>query len=400
MDKIEHMRALEKFVLFLTVKLYALAISRVDIQKIILLMSTFIKSHYIPFILKELEESLFTAISDEARHEIKRILEKFSDPFEKYSSKDERLRLYTNLGLYVEPEVLPMATVQVNKLEETTFSITDKSISVVRIPLQTSLKRLLEFDGLFDKMKEYMNYLDNEKNFLINFIQGDLWKSQIAKFLHIIDENTVNLPLISYFDDVELGNTLGSHSGKNQIGAVYTWIPCLPPWFASKLDSIIFSDIFHSSDTKTFGNFAAFQCFIKDLDNLYENGIEVINGNRNIKVYFIPTLIIGDNLGINSILGLTSSFSSNNYCRVYFGGKGMKIWTKENLSVLRTAEIYEKDILDTENCSKYGLKEKCIFNVLKDFHVIENFNFDCMHDLLEGVFSYVLGKIFIQFVEI
>ncbi len=45
---------------------------------------------------------------------------------------------------------------------------------------------------------------------------------------------------------------MGGHAGVNQLGTVYVWIPCLPPWLASKLESIIYSDLFRSSDRKRF----------------------------------------------------------------------------------------------------------------------------------------------------
>lgn len=390
--------------LLLTVKLYALAVSRSDIQKIIQLISVFIKNKYVPVILKELDKALFQAISDEAHNEIHKILEKLSDPFRKFSSEDKRIRLYSSLGLFVKPEVLPMDTVKVDKVKGTILSITDKAYPVVRVPLRALLKRLLEYDGLFNKMREYMDYLKNENNFLINFVQGYLWKSQVFKLKNklreTIDENKIFIPLMGYFDDVELGNALGSHAGFNQIGAVYTWIPCLPPWFSSKLDSIIFSDIFHSSDRKRFGNQAAFQYFLKDLSDLYEEGMDLNIHNSRFKAYFIPTLIIGDNLGINSILGFTSSFTNVTFCRVCYGGENIKTMTKENLFHLRTVEKYETDILEPDCLKKYGLKEKFIFNALDSYHVIENFSFDCMHDLLEGVCSYVIAHLIIQFVEV
>lgn len=402
MDKIEGLKSmdeLEKFVLLLTIKLYALTVSRSEIQQIIQFISIFIKNAFIPILLKNLDEALYKVVSDEVNKEIHRLLNEFRDQFEKYSSEEKRIRLYSKLGLYVEPEVLPMATLQVNKVKETKLSITDKAYSVVRIPLGTSLKRLLELDGLFDKTKSNMDYLKSESKVLMNFIQGELWKSQLQNF-HTKVENIIIFPLICYFDDLELGNALGSHSGINSIGAVYTWIPCLPPWFASKLDSIIFSDIFHTIDRKRFGNRAAFQYFLADLQELYDNGIEIYDGKKLHKVYFIPTLITGDNLGINSILGYTSSFSKSNFCRVCYGGPELKTSSKESVFTLRTVKKYENDIQDPESHKKYGLKERCIFNDLKNFHVIENVCFDVMHDLLEGVCSYVLSQIIIQFVEV
>lgn len=62
--------------------------------------------------------------------------------------------------------------------------------------------------------------------------------------------NEIVLPLYIFFDDLEVGNPLGSHAGTNKFGIVYASIACLPPHIASKLNNIIFSTIFHAEDKK------------------------------------------------------------------------------------------------------------------------------------------------------
>lgn len=245
-----------------------------------------------------------------------------------------------------------------------------------------------------------MDYSKNQKTFLINFIQGELWKDQLKNFKKF-GKNVIVLPLFGYFDDLELGNAMGAHAGINQVGAVYVWIPCLPPWFASKLGSIIYSDIFHSKDRKIHGNQAVFRFFIEDLENLYKKGIQITIDGIDYQIYFITSLILGDNLGINGICGFTCSFSNSLFCRVCYAGPDIvKSLCKEDKSLRRTVDQYEKDASDTNNSKNTGVKEKCIFNVLEGFHVITNYTFDIMHDLFEGVLSYVMAKLLIQFIEV
>lgn len=61
----------------------------------------------------------------------------------------------------------------------------------------------------------------------------------------------------------------------------------------------------------------------------------------------------------------------------------------EITSSLRTARNYQLD-LALHDKSLTGLKEECIFNKLSYFHVCDNFVFDVMHDILEGVLVYNL----------
>lgn len=74
----------------------------------------------------------------------------------------------------------------------------------------------------------------------MHFIQEELWQEQLKKFHKAFNKNQKNvivLPLFEYLDDIEIGNAIGGRAGINQLGTIYAWIP----WFASKLESIIYS---------------------------------------------------------------------------------------------------------------------------------------------------------------
>ena len=192
-------------------------------------------------------------------------------------------------------------------------------------------------------------------------------------------------------------NPLGSHAGINEVGAVYITIPCLPPSFASKLESIILCSLFYSKDRKAYGN-EIFRPLINSLNSLQENGLQITIDNKCHNIFFILTLVIGDNLGLNSMFGFVESFSSHYYCRVCTVHSGdAKTLVKEDESLLRTREKYDKDIT-TPKYHETGIKEKCIFNDLKNLHCIENLSVDVMHDFYEGVSNYVTSKILLTFI--
>lgn len=100
--------------------------------------------------------------------------------------------------------------------------------------------------------------------------------------------------------------------------------------------------------------------------------------------------LLGDNLGLNDLLGFNKSFSANFCRRVCRSLKlEIKFQFEENTELLRTLSNYEEDY---KNCN-YGIKEKCVFNELSNFHCITNAAFDVMHDLYERVCRYVMAKI-------
>lgn len=115
-------------------------------------------------------------------------------------------------------------------------------------------------EGLLDATLSYMEFLYKEKHAIINFVQCEMWQKPLQTFNK---KDGIVLPLISYFDDVETGDALGSHSGINKIGNNYVWIPCLPTNFSSKLDTILVASICLSRHRKKYGNELIFQNFIE-----------------------------------------------------------------------------------------------------------------------------------------
>lgn len=109
-------------------------------------------------------------------------------------------------------------------------------------------------------------------------------------------------------------------------------------------------------------------------------------------------LILADNLGMHEILGFSKSFVSNYSCRFCkIHRNDMHISTKENISLIRTKEQYEHDVILNE-VSETGIKHVCVFNQLPSFHAVTNYSVDIMHDLYEGVCHYNLANILNHFI--
>ncbi|KYQ48388.1 hypothetical protein ALC60_12569 [Trachymyrmex zeteki] len=111
------------------------------------------------------------------------------------------------------------------------------------------------------------------------------------------------------------------------------------------------------------------------------------------------TLILGDNLGVNSILGFSDSFSSRFFCRFCRTTKEQcQALCKSEPLLRRTKSNYDLDIQKLPDKST-GIKEPCIWNDLKYFDVTENIAGDIMHDIYEGICRYELGSILNSFIK-
>ncbi|KAL7287657.1 hypothetical protein TKK_0018298 [Trichogramma kaykai] len=250
-----------------------------------------------------------------------------------------------------------------------------------------------ECNGLFNATLSYMRSLENEHNVKSNFIQSKLWKEQIKNF----NRDGVVLPLFGYFDDVETGNGIGSHAGQNAIGTVYARIPCYPPNFSAKLESILVTDLSYTSDRKIHGNRKTFKKFIDEISDLFENGLEIVVKNSPTRVYFITGLMLGHNLGINSIFSFVQSFASTPCCRTCSASaEDIKKMTEEDPKLLRTLEQYTRDTKQ-KNKSITGIVEDSIFHSIKEFHVISNQTTDIMHEFYLGVCNDVITNLLLQY---
>lgn len=97
-------------------------------------------------------------------------------------------------------------------------------------------------------------------------------------------------------------------------------MPFLPPEYQSKVENIILALLFNAADRHSYGNAKTFRPLIKELKDLESKGISVKTSNRDVLVYFVVALIIGDNLG-NSMCRFMEGFTTNHPCRTCIATK-------------------------------------------------------------------------------
>lgn len=159
--------------------------------------------------------------------------------------------------------------------------------------------------------------------------------------------------------------------------------------------------LFHASDLKRFGEKKMFLRLVDELNLLKTVGIEIrLPNNENITVYLCIASFLGDNLGLNTLLGFQESFSANSFCRFC---KTVRSQTQtlcfQVTSSLRNLQNYNED-LAIDNASLTGIKFSPIFNCIDLFHVTSNFCVDIAHDIFEGVGILVMANLLYQFIII
>lgn len=196
------------------------------------------------------------------------------------------------------------------------------------------------------------------------------------------------LPLILYFDDFESGNALGSHAGQYKLGAVYVSIGTVPPDKQSRLENIFLAQLFYSNDRNVFGNKALFKNIIEELKFLEEAGTPAQLPDQSVKIKFVLVTMSGDNLGLHGILGLFESFMATNFCRFCLTTKSESETQLNETTNLRAPADYENHV-----DNRIGIKERCVWNDLPNFHVYSNITCDVIHDLAEGVHRYGMALV-------
>lgn len=246
----------------------------------------------------------------------------------------------------------------------------------VIMPLQFQFKTFFELDNnLNSALERYYNLINNpvidENCSITNFIQGSLWKEKIIPY-----QNKIVIPFFMYFDDFEINNSLGSKSMKHAISAVYYSFPLNEQ--NSKLDQIFLAALMKSKDLKLHGNDKCFKQLIDEFNYLEKNGILILTPDGPKGVHFILGLIIGDNLGLNSVCDFGKSFSSNFFCCFCKAHKTLThTLVEEDQMLLRNIENYTQDVI-TNDFSQTGVSQNSILNNIHSFHVTTNFCVDLM----------------------
>lgn len=380
---------LDQEILKFTLSLYNNALlSRKGVDFVIQQFETFISKLMIPFIVSQMESQVKPVANIASYSKVLYILENNKQLFGKFSTEHLRFKLYEQESYYIPPQLFEIGEDSVFLTDgQGGTKVGKKTIYAAHVPLKLTLEAFFKVPGMFNQMQGYADSLSRDKTMISNFIQGDLWSKKYKTSEKLI------FPLFVYFDEFETGNALGSHSGEEKLGGVYVSLACLPPHLVAKVKNIFVSTICHAKYLKKFGNERIFRKVIEDFNVLSDEGIIVtVNGQDRI-VYFECVLVLGDNLGLNCICGFSESFTANRFCRFCSATIAQcQELAVEDETLVRTINTYESDVLKNDLYGT-GIKERCVFNNIKKFHIAENKCVDVDHDVGEGIAAYTISKV-------
>ncbi|KAL7292930.1 hypothetical protein TKK_0013383 [Trichogramma kaykai] len=366
------------------------------VDRVIRYFNNYICTYFLPSLKNDVLEILQNDknVSQKTYIRINSIFSRYDRVFDKVNSEQKIFGLLERVG-FEKPDMKVVGSKMISELENDSEKAEFEPIECVWIPLRKSLKIFLEIPGIFQEIINYITKLSIVDNIISNLTQGSLWKSM--KIVNTIGQ--VTLPLYVFYDELETGNALGSHASTNKFGATYAEIGALPPKIAARLDSILFCSLINAKDKSEAENNEVFDDLIKELNFLATHGIQINVQGRNYNVKFRLVLIVGDNLGLNQILGFVDCFNSDYFCRICkVTAEECHKLVSEDVSKLRNLENYETDVKE-KNSLMTGIKEPCCFNGVNYYHVTKNVFLDVLHDYLEGVCTYTLHALIKTFTK-
>ncbi|XP_018306071.1 uncharacterized protein, partial [Mycetomoellerius zeteki] len=180
--------------------------------------------------------------------------------FLQFETEHKTLQYFIKHGYLIMPQSINIAATLCSKRRKMCTSIGIRNRTVQVIPLRQLLIQFLELSNVFDTITKEI-YEKRHNDILSSVLHGE--------------------PLLLYFDDFEINNPLGSHSGIHKIGVVYCTIPCIPSEYFSILENIFLLQIHNAKDHSQLGNKNTFFNIINQIQDLETNGLLInIHGRQ------------------------------------------------------------------------------------------------------------------------
>lgn len=320
-----------------------------------------------------------------------------SNPFLDIDTEYKFFKELEKLQLYKPPIKYTIANDLSTIILNHNPTLSETKVEITLIDIQFQIQKFLESEGVLKKILSNMKHVSTFNSYY-SFLSGSLWKNKNNCNNLDIDQNCFTLPIFLYSDDFEVNDPLGSKSGQQKVCGFYYSFPSLPKFQSSKMTNIFVAGFIKTQDLKDCGLNISLTPLIEIFKKLQVDGLNIKTNDGHYRVHIEIMQILGDNLGLNTLLGYNNSFSSNYFCRICKRHK-KETGTDcvEIANSLRNFTNYEKDV-SLNDPSNTGIKNSSVFNTLPNFHVTSNIACDIMHDVFLGVCKYNLSKILHYFV--
>ena len=258
------------------------------------------------------------------------------------------------------------------------------------IPLHDTIKSLLNDESVMDIVLESSKRIHTD-GVIEDFCDGSVFKSH-----PLFAKDPLALQSITYYDEVELYNPLGSHVKRHKLGIVVFTLGNIPPKYRSQLEIINLAVVATVPVIEKHGLDAVLKPFVDDINCLSADGIEHTFAGTSRVFRGALLAFLADNLASNELGGFKKSFSfSFRYCRTCLCTRDSASSSFVSESFTKRCDSSHKErlkMLDTparDQFSKtYGInKDSILLNVQYYSMFNGGLPHDIMHDLLEGVAS-------------
>ncbi|XP_071831683.1 uncharacterized protein [Apostichopus japonicus] len=330
-----------------------------------------------------------------AKENLHVIFRSVHDPFKDLSSESLQRSYFHDRGALINSEEKLMGNRFKFKIDRNTgrpVQVIEKE-TLQYVPVKSSLKQYLERPGVMNSIMTVQS--SGDPNLLKTYRDGSFFK----RYNNDHREEMIVIPLLLYYDDFETANPLGAKRGIHKLGGFYISVLSLPVKYQARLDNILLSTLVKSKFISKYGVNEVVKYVKDDLQVLSKDGLLIDGKDFAGKVRPQLFQVVGDNLGVHSLLGYVMSFSANYYCRFCKGHRSvLQKQMVEQQDLLRTQENYRVDI-NVNNVSQTGIRATSVLSEIEGYHVVENLAVDIMHDFAEGIVPLEMHLIIQRLIE-
>ncbi|XP_062580359.1 uncharacterized protein LOC134242286 [Saccostrea cucullata] len=313
-------------------------------------------------------------------------------PFNGVVTAHERKKYIKENFLYVEPE-----TVHVGQRLRVLRQRGHANLDVVRdtfiyIPLTESIEQLLQ-------NKDILELVINQPTERNDRFYSDIQTGSVyCQNVHF-QQNQIALPIVLYFDDVDICNPMSKRAGTHKIGLFYYSLGNLPVSYRSRLPAIRLLAVIKRNIMNKHNINVVLERIKKDLETL-STGITLnIHGNEyNIVGWCL--CFVGDTLAAHEFGGFKTgvgfAFQKCRSCECTFND--MQENFEEHLFIERNLDRYDDQCYELSMAQtlsvrdvisrSYGINFRSLARDFPNFDLTQQIPYDIMHVIFEGVAVY------------
>ena len=216
---------------------------------------------------------------------------------------------------------------------------------------------------------------------------------------NLVNETLLQIYIDIFLDDFNVNNPLGSTSKTGKLLGIYMILSDIPLKYQSRREDVMILSVIPREDVDQSSMRNSMECIRYELKRLERKSRCVVIGNEEIRFRVILNALVGDNLGINEIAGLSKSFHKGFacvHCLIRYNGvqipgfevemRSQDVWNKDvrNICVgiksngmMRVPAFYGLKIPDMSALYPPDYLHTCVLGAYKDYLEVM---FEMLHD--------------------